>query len=37
LTTGDSDTSFTMDSYSAVIPSMGERAAHVADQLFGER
>jgi integrase len=33
---GHSSTSFTMDTYSAVIPSMGRAAADAADQLFGE-
>ena len=32
---GHSSTSFTMDTYSAVIPSMGRAAADAADQLFG--
>jgi integrase len=32
---GHSSTSFTMDTYSAVIPSMGRTAADAADQLFG--
>jgi hypothetical protein len=34
---GHSSTSFTMDTYSAVIPSMGRAAADAADQLFGEQ
>jgi integrase len=34
---GHSSTSFTMDTYSAVIPSMGRAAADAADQLFGQR
>jgi hypothetical protein len=33
---GHSSTSFTMDTYQAVIPSMGRAAADAADQLFGE-
>jgi integrase len=33
---GHSSTSFTMDTYAAVIPSMGRAAADAADQLFGE-
>jgi integrase len=33
---GHSSTSFTMDTYSSVIPSMGRAAADAADQLFGE-
>jgi hypothetical protein len=33
---GHASTSFTMDTYSAVIPSMGRAAADAADQLFGE-
>jgi integrase len=33
---GHSSTSFTMDVYSAVIPSMGRAAADAAVQLFGE-
>jgi integrase len=33
---GHSSTSFTMDVYSDVIPSMGRAAADAADQLFGE-
>ena len=33
---GPSSTSFTMDTYAAVIPSMGRAAADAADQLFGE-
>jgi Phage integrase family len=33
---GHSSTAFTMDTYSAVIPSMGRAAADTADQLFGE-
>ena len=33
---GHNSTSFTMDTYSAVIPSMGRAAADAADQLFGE-
>jgi integrase len=33
---GHSSTSFTMDVYSAVFPSMGRTAADAADQLFGE-
>ena len=32
---GHSSTSFTMDTYAAVIPSMGRAAADAADQLFG--
>ena len=32
---GHASTSFTMDTYSAVIPSMGRAAADAADQLFG--
>jgi integrase len=32
---GHSSTSFTMDTYSAVIPSMGRTAVDAADQLFG--
>jgi integrase len=32
---GHSSTSFTMDTYSSVIPSMGRAAADAADQLFG--
>jgi integrase len=32
---GHSSTSFTMDTYSAVIPSMGRAVADAADQLFG--
>lgn len=32
---GHSSTSFTMDTYSAEIPSMGRTAADAADQLFG--
>jgi integrase len=32
---GHSSVSFTMDTYSAVIPSMGRTAADAADQLFG--
>src|SRR4029453_4950350 len=32
---GHSSTSFPMDAYSAVIPSMGRGAADAADQLFG--
>jgi hypothetical protein len=33
---GHSTVAFTMDNYSAVIPSMGRAAADTADQLFGE-
>jgi hypothetical protein len=33
---GHSSTSFTMDTYAAVMPSMGRAAADAADQLFGE-
>jgi integrase len=33
---GHSTVAFTMDVYSAVIPSMGRAAADTADQLFGE-
>jgi hypothetical protein len=33
---GSSSTAFTMDTNSAVIPSMGRAAADTADQLFGE-
>jgi integrase len=33
---GHSSVAFTMDCYSAVIPSMGRTAADTADQLFGE-
>ena len=33
---GHSSTSFTMDAYSSVLPSMGRAAAETADQLFGE-
>jgi integrase len=33
---GHSTVAFTMDVYSAVIPSMGRAAADAADQLFGE-
>jgi integrase len=33
---GHSSTAFTMDTYSAVIPSLGRAAADTADQLFGE-
>jgi integrase len=32
---GHSSTSFTMDTYAASIPSMGQTAADAADQLFG--
>jgi len=32
---GHPSTSFTMDTYSAAIPSMGRAAADAADQLFG--
>ena len=32
---GHASTSFTMDTYSAVIPSMGWTAADAVDQLFG--
>ena len=33
---GHSSTSFTMDTYAAVMPSMGRAAADAADQPFGE-
>jgi hypothetical protein len=33
---GHSAVAFTMDVYSAVIPSMGRAAADTVDQLFGE-
>jgi integrase len=33
---GHSSTAFTMDTYSAVIPSLGRAAADAADRLFGE-
>jgi len=33
---GHSTVAFTMDVYSAVIPSMGRAAADAADTLFGE-
>jgi integrase len=33
---GHSTVAFTMDVYSAVIPSLGRAAADAADQLFGE-
>jgi integrase len=33
---GQSSTSFTMDTYSAVIPSMGRAAADAAERLFGK-
>jgi hypothetical protein len=33
---GHSSTSFTMDTYAAVIPSTGRAAADAGDQLFGE-
>jgi integrase len=32
---GHSSVAFTMDTYSAVIPSLGRAAADAADQLFG--
>jgi integrase len=34
---GHSGVAFTMDTYSAVIPSMGRAAADTADQLFGKK
>jgi hypothetical protein len=33
---GHASTSFTMDTYSAVIPSMGRAAADAAERLFGK-
>ena len=32
---GHASTSFTMDTYAAVIPSMGRAAADAAERLFG--
>jgi integrase len=34
---GHASTGFTMDTYAAVIPSMGRAAADAAERLFGQR